>query len=49
LVWQDSSGAAGVRFLDMASSARKRLADWLKEESAKATQERLSLAKSMGL
>jgi hypothetical protein len=49
VVWQDSSGAAGVRFLDMASSARKRLADWLKEEAAKATQERLSLAKSMGL
>jgi hypothetical protein len=50
LVWQDSEGAAGVRFLDMATSARKRLADWLKkEEAAKATQDRLSLAKSMGL
>jgi hypothetical protein len=49
VVWQDSSGAAGVRFLDMASSARKRLADWLKEEAAKAAKERLSLAKSMGL
>ena len=49
LVWQDNSGAAGVRFLDMASSARKRLTDWLKEESVKATHERLSLAKSIGL
>jgi len=49
VVWQDNSGAAGVRFLDMASSARKRLTDWLKEEAAKTTQERLSLAKSIGL
>src|SRR6267154_5072510 len=32
LVWQDSEGTAGVRFSDMASSARKRLTEWLKQE-----------------
>jgi ActR/RegA family two-component response regulator len=49
LVWQDSEGTAGVRFMDMAMSARKRLAHWLKEEAAKGTPERLALAKSLGL
>lgn len=50
VVWQDNQGAAGVRFLDMASSARKRLTDWLKQEAAKAAaQERKSLATSLGL
>jgi PilZ domain len=49
LVWQDSEGAAGVRFMDMATSARKRLNDWLKQESAKAAEERWSLAKKIGL
>ena len=49
LVWQDSEGAAGVRFVDMATSARKRLSDWLKQESTKAAQERLLLAKKIGL
>jgi hypothetical protein len=34
LVWQNNGGAAGVRFLDMASYARKKLAYWLKEEIA---------------
>ncbi|OLE97066.1 MAG: hypothetical protein AUG75_12695 [Cyanobacteria bacterium 13_1_20CM_4_61_6] len=48
LVWQDSSGSAGIRFVDMASSARKRLSDWLKQESSKVDRERLSLAKSIG-
>jgi|SRR5579863_5994030 len=32
LVWQNNEGAAGVRFLDMASYARKKLSHWLKEE-----------------
>lgn len=32
LVWQNNEGAAGVRFLDMASYARKKLSNWLKEE-----------------
>jgi hypothetical protein len=36
LVWQDNEGAAGLRFLDMPSYARKQLAEWLKE-SSKAT------------
>jgi DNA-binding response OmpR family regulator len=50
VVWQDSEGSAGVRFLDMASSARKRLSDWLKQETAKAaSEERRVLAKRMGL
>jgi len=35
LVWQDSDGAAGVRFLDMALYARKRLAKWLKDNAEK--------------
>jgi hypothetical protein len=34
LVWQNNAGAAGVRFLDMASYARKKLLHWLKEELA---------------
>lgn len=49
VVWQDSDGSAGLRFMDMATSARKRLAEWLKQESVKAADERLALAKSMGL
>jgi hypothetical protein len=31
LVWQDNKGAAGIRFVDMASSARKRLSHWIHE------------------
>jgi hypothetical protein len=31
LVWRDKDGAAGLRFLDMPSYARKRLTQWLKE------------------
>jgi hypothetical protein len=34
LVWQDSQGSAGLRFIDMASSGRKRLAQWLKIQSS---------------
>lgn len=50
LVWQDSEGAGGVRFLDMATSARKRLGEWIKQEAAKASESgRMALAKSMGL
>jgi hypothetical protein len=33
LVWQDNQGAAGLRFLDMPSFARKQLSEWLKESS----------------
>jgi hypothetical protein len=33
LVWQDNQGAAGLRFLDMPSYARKQLSEWLKESS----------------
>jgi ActR/RegA family two-component response regulator len=32
LVWQNNQGGAGLRFLDMASHARKKLARWLKDE-----------------
>jgi len=32
LVWQNNQGDAGLRFLDMASYARKKLARWLKDE-----------------
>lgn len=38
VVWQDSEGTAGIHFLDMASSARKRLAQWVKEEAVKDRQ-----------
>jgi ActR/RegA family two-component response regulator len=34
LVWQNNEGAGGIRFLDMASHARKKLGRWLKEELA---------------
>lgn len=49
LVWQDNQGTAGIRFLDMATSGRKRLAQWLKEEAAKAADEQLAMAKKLGL
>jgi len=48
LVWQDREGAAGIHFIDMASSARKRLTQWMKEEAAKASEDRLTMAKKMG-
>lgn len=32
LVWQNSEGAAGIRFTDMASYARRKLAQWIKKE-----------------
>jgi hypothetical protein len=34
LVWRDEEGAAGVRFLDMPSYARKQLTQWLKQQPA---------------
>jgi hypothetical protein len=33
LVWQNNEGAAGVRFVDMATYARKKLAQWIKQEA----------------
>ncbi|SRR6266852_6699968 len=33
VVWQDNDGAAGVRFLDMPSYSRKRLVQWLREQT----------------
>src|SRR5258708_2955793 len=33
LVWQNNGGEAGVRFVDMASYARKKLAQWIKKEA----------------
>lgn len=35
LVWRNHEGAAGMRFIDMSSSGRKQLADWLKQNLAK--------------
>lgn len=35
LVWRNHEGAAGMRFVDMSSPARKQLTDWLKENLAK--------------
>jgi hypothetical protein len=35
VIWQDSEANAGLHFLDMASSARKRLANWVKEQAGK--------------
>jgi PilZ domain len=49
LVWRDSEGAVGIRFIDMATSARKRLSQWLKEEAAaRANEERFAMTKKMG-
>lgn len=31
LVWQDSQGTGGVRFVDMPTSARRQLSEWLRE------------------
>jgi ActR/RegA family two-component response regulator len=33
LVWQDSQGNGGVRFVDMPTSSRRQLSEWLKESS----------------
>jgi PilZ domain-containing protein len=33
LMWQNNEGCAGVRFLDMAMSARKKLGHWVKEQT----------------
>jgi hypothetical protein len=48
LVWRDNSGSAGLRFLDMASSARKRLAQWLREQSPEKTSRAAALAARSG-
>jgi len=34
LVWQNNEGAAGVRFVDMASYARRKLSQWIKQEAS---------------
>jgi c-di-GMP-binding flagellar brake protein YcgR len=34
LVWQDNKERAGLRFIDMSSEARRRLAKWIKEHPA---------------
>jgi hypothetical protein len=33
VVWQDTLGGAGIRFLDMPAQSRKRLVEWLASES----------------
>ncbi|MGH9530267.1 MAG: PilZ domain-containing protein [Terriglobales bacterium] len=33
IVWQDTLGGAGIRFLDMPAQSRKRLVEWLASES----------------
>lgn len=33
-VWQNNDGAAGLHFLDMDSSARRRLSNWVKQQAA---------------
>jgi hypothetical protein len=33
LIWQDRHGSAGFRFVDMPSSERRRLTEWVKEHS----------------
>src|ERR1700690_1543764 len=45
LVWQNKDGAAGVSFLDMASHARRRLAQWIKDELAE-KEERAAAARA---
>ena len=34
LVWQNNEGGAGVRFVDMASYARRKLAQWIKQQAS---------------
>ncbi len=48
LVWRDDSGRAGLRFLDMDSSARKRLAHWLREQLGEKTSRAAALAARSG-
>ena len=33
IVWQDTMGSVGIRFLDMSAQSRKRLVEWLASES----------------
>lgn len=43
LVWQNNEGAAGVRFVDMATYARRKLAQWIKQEAGgKSAQARVT-------
>jgi len=42
LMWQNNEGGAGVRFLDMAMSARRKLGQWVKEEASAIEKGRLS-------
>jgi PilZ domain len=49
VVWQDIGGSAGVRFLDMPSSARKRLSEWLKAQANPAPENSLTYANGAGL
>lgn len=49
VVWQDANGSAGVRFLDIPTSCRKRLAEWLKEQASPAAQASLTYANGAGV
>jgi ActR/RegA family two-component response regulator len=42
LVWQNNQGGGGIRFLDMASQARKKLGRWLKEELAEKGEQKIA-------
>lgn len=42
LMWQNNEGGAGVRFLDMDMSARRRLEKWVKEQGLATEKNRLS-------
>ncbi len=49
LVWQGSEGYVGLRFLDMASTARRRLLHWLKQQpTGKKTQFAAAMAALSG-
>lgn len=49
LMWQNHEGGAGVRFLDMAMSARRRLGHWVKEQASAMERNRLAALTHAGI
>lgn len=49
LMWQNNEGGAGVRFLDMAMSARRRLGQWVKEQASAIEKGRLAALTHAGI
>lgn len=49
LMWQNNEGGAGVRFLDMAMSARRKLGHWVKEQATVMEKNRFAALTHTGI